>query len=495
MKRCIAVLLLIFCPFVSFAQSKQSDIRIVYVTRMVDIIPKSKDVGGFEQLGSLLKATRSSYKNSMFLNGGDFLAPSTMSSFDHGTHMIDILNSLSPDAVAVNEREFAYQEDELVLRVGEAAFPFVSYNILDPMTEGNLQGVEETICYEYDGIDICIISMVDPNVIVRYIPDRIKVNPDEERINKIAKGLRKDGAEVVILMVGHKLKDEAKMLAGSIDIILHSNSKLDAIESVGDGLVFRLGTIDGTAGLIDIKKGTDGKLAFSARIEKLIKYPVDAEIAQKINYYVSKLDKIMNVVVGELGSPLNTKKKMVRTSENAFGNLVADALREYYDTEVAIINGGSIRGNKIYEAGQKLTRRDIQTELPFRNDGVVIEVTGEQLNKALENGLSKIEDAKGRFLHVAGMNVHYCSTNPVGERLISSSMNNKKVQNGQKITLSTMDYLVSGGDGFTMLGEATPIRMKKSKLLMWEITRAYIQKYKKVSPVVEGRLIDDCKAK
>ena len=36
--------------------------------------------------------------------------------------------------------------------------------------------------------------------------------------------------------------------------------------------------------------------------------------------------------------------------------------------DVAFTNGGGIRGNKIYDAGHTLTRRDVLTELPVGNE-------------------------------------------------------------------------------------------------------------------------------
>ena len=65
--------------------------------------------------------------------------------------------------------------------------------------------------------------------------------------------------------------------------------------------------------------------------------------------------------------------------------------------------GGGIRGNKIYDAGTELTRRDILTELPFGNRTVKIEVTGETIWAALENGVSQVENSAGRFPQVSGL--------------------------------------------------------------------------------------------
>ena len=74
-----------------------------------------------------------------------------------------------------------------------------------------------------------------------------------------------------------------------------------------------------------------------------------------------------------IAEPLDTPHRALRTQETAIGNLFADAIRASTGADVAIVNGGGIRGNKQYPAGQKLTRRDVLIELPFGNVTVMVE--------------------------------------------------------------------------------------------------------------------------
>ncbi len=85
----------------------------------------------------------------------------------------------------------------------------------------------------------------------------------------------------------------------------------------------------------------------------------------------------------------------MRGGEAAIGNLIADAMREAAEADVAITNGGGIRGDTVYAPGTELTRRDILAELPFGNRTVKLEVTGEILRQALEHGLSQAEEGAG----------------------------------------------------------------------------------------------------
>ncbi len=93
----------------------------------------------------------------------------------------------------------------------------------------------------------------------------------------------------------------------------------------------------------------------------------DPETKAKTDELSSMLTKELDVAIGTTTTPLDSRRATVRTGEAALGNLVADALREAVKAEVAITNGGGLRGNKEYPAGHAITRKDVLTELPFGN--------------------------------------------------------------------------------------------------------------------------------
>ena len=109
----------------------------------------------------------------------------------------------------------------------------------------------------------------------------------------------------------------------------------------------------------------------------------------------------------------------MRGREAAIGNLIADAMRERSRADAAIMNGGGIRGGKVYEPGAAITRRDVQAELPFGNHLVALDVKGSDLRLALENGLSRLPAAAGRFPQVSGMTVEFDPQRPAGSRVLA----------------------------------------------------------------------------
>ena len=74
-------------------------------------------------------------------------------------------------------------------------------------------------------------------------------------------------------------------------------------------------------------------------------------------------------------NPRSRLDRMV-SSDCSIGDLIADAIRDATGAEIGLVNGGGIRGDRVYPAGAKLTRRDALTELPFNNVTVMIELKG-----------------------------------------------------------------------------------------------------------------------
>ena len=180
------------------APNKQN-ISIIYASDMPVI--GLKKVGGYPELASALQSYRNQKNTStFFLFGGNSLAPSPLASLDRGTHIIDILNSLEPDAMSVTKREFSYYEDELSLRAYEAAFPIVASNVFDKRSQANVDGLLDNVIVEQRGVKIGIISILDESAISDYLLKQVVILDPQKVISDSAYELREQGAELVVLI-------------------------------------------------------------------------------------------------------------------------------------------------------------------------------------------------------------------------------------------------------------------------------------------------------
>ena len=216
--------------------------------------------------------------------------------------------------------------------------------------------------------------------------------------------------------------------------------------------------------------------------------PSDDVTRKQIEQYSNRLNRLLNTELGVFESTVKTTRRSVRSEENEFGNLLADAMKLFVGSDIAIINGGVIRGNNIYPPGTTITRGLIATELPFRSRVVLIKVTGQDIIDALNNGVSRLGELKGRFPHVAG--IEY-AVSPVGGtyKVHSVLFNGKAIELERTYTVATSDYIATGGDGYTMLSGSRPISIGvRLTPLLSEVLVNYIQEKQVIKIQTEGRI-------
>jgi 2',3'-cyclic-nucleotide 2'-phosphodiesterase (5'-nucleotidase family) len=204
--------------------------------------------------------------------------------------------------------------------------------------------------------------------------------------------------------------------------------------------------------------------------------------------YESQLSKELDVEIGITETDLDSRKATVRGEEAAIGNLIADAMRNAVGADVAITNGGGIRGNKQIALGSKLTRRDVLTELPFGNKTVLLTVKGATILAALENGVSQVEQGGGRFPQLSGMMVKVDLRKPAGSRVVSVEVGGKPLDNATEYKLATNDFMLRGGDGYKMLADGTVLLGERDGKLMADQVMEYVAKAGTVAPKPEGRV-------
>ena len=214
----------------------------------------------------------------------------------------------------------------------------------------------------------------------------------------------------------------------------------------------------------------------------------DPKIQPVVARYEAKLDEQLAVPVGTATVTLDTRRSTVRTAESNFGDLIADAMRAGVGADVALMNGGGIRGDRTYAPGTVLTRKDILRELPFGNVVVLIELSGADLLAALENGVSQIEDGAGRFPQVSGMTFTFDPAKPPGSRIVAVQVGGRPLERGRLYKVATNEYVYGGGDGYAALSRGRPLIDASGASLLTSIVIDYIARHGEIAPRLEGRI-------
>ncbi|MEP1383420.1 MAG: 5'-nucleotidase C-terminal domain-containing protein [Paraglaciecola sp.] len=479
-------------PILVAAQDSIKQATIVFTANMADV--SAKGGKSYSRLATVLKQQRNENKMTIFVFGGGSVGPSPMSSFDRGSHIIDLLNTLEPDLMTITKREFSYFEDELSLRSYEAAFPLIASNIFDPLTQGNQDGLHQYALIAKPGIKIGFINIVEKEVVTEYLLKRIEVVPPEAVVHSLANLLKAQGADLVALTYSKPLLLYQDFLNSDI-IDFAINIRTDG-ENFNQSIIthkynFRISEKNNALKL-GLQWQDSEKLDLYIEKEEIEvgDYLEDPEVALQVSSYNTRLDRLLNQHIGTLKTPMNSIRKSVRTEENAMANFIVDAMREYVKADVAILNGGSIRGGKTYTANSILTRKDIALELPFRSRLIKVSVTGADIKTILEHGVSAVEELKGRYPHVSGIKFKYDTANARGSRVTSITFNGKAVIPTAIYSLATSDYLIGGGDEYPLIKSADSTSQTNASLpLISEVIISAIQRQQAIAPRVDSRVL------
>lgn len=214
-------------------------------------------------------------------------------------------------------------------------------------------------------------------------------------------------------------------------------------------------------------------------------------VAEKLGGFREAIDALKGRVIGETQVALEGERAKVRSGETNLGNLIADAIlwkAQPAGAQMALWNGGGIRAS--LPAGP-LTFGNCMQVLPFGNYLVVLELTGEQIWQALENGVSQVEKTAGRFPHVAGLRFVWDPGKAPGSRVEKVEVFLEgawqPIDLGATYRLATSNFLAAGGDGYTVFLEAK--NSWNLGFVDYEVLAEYIQAHSPVAPQVEGRIV------
>ncbi len=456
--------------------------------------------GGFARLNAVVKAEKAANPNTLYLFDGDMISPSLLSGIDKGSNTIELTNVVPFDLAVPGNHEFDFGPDVFLERVKQSKYPWAAINI--EMPDGaDVAGVGHDVVMKTFGTDLKVALVpveLDDTVTLATTKDW-KFDPTVATAMDAAKKARADGADLVIGVVhaGHD-QDYALQDSHVFDLIVSGHDHDLRMGWDGISAYVETSTEANYLPITDInvtvtpaegdKKRT---VAWSPefRIIDTATVTPDPDTQKIVDELKTKLSAELDVQIGTSTGELDSRRADVRFMETTMGDLVADAMKAQTGADVAITNGGGIRGDKVYPAGTVLTRKDIFTELPFGNKTVMTEITGQALIDALETGFSETgAGGDGRFPQISGVVVNADLTKAPGARVVTVSVNGKAIDPAAKYKVATNDYMLGGGNGYKSLGTGTVLIPAEAAHLMASDVIDYITAQKTINVTVDGRI-------
>jgi 5'-nucleotidase / UDP-sugar diphosphatase len=456
--------------------------------------------GGMARFAAAVKAererARAQNRYLFCVHAGDTLSPSLMSSFDHGAHMIDLFNAAGLNIFVPGNHEFDFGKDVYFERMKEAQFSIVAANLKD--RDGATPPYhKESLVLEADGIKLALIGAAYENTPTVSRPGDLRFLPAIPAVVANAKAARAAGADfVTAIMHADKQNGAALMNTHAVDLILSGHNHDLHVDFDGHTALVESEQDANYVTVVDIDiartpNAAGGSLVWwpDFRIIDTAKIDPDPLVLAKVRDYQARLERKIDVEIATLAAPLDSHTDCVRLRECAIGNFVADALRKAARAEIALVNGGSIRGNRLYAAGTKLMKRDVLDELPFGNKTVLTLVSGKAVLSALENGFSRLGAPSGRFPQVSGLSVVVDPAAPPGARVKTATVNGEALDPSRDYRLATNDFMARGGDGYGMLAGKSEVTKDSGTRLVALDVIGYAEALKFVDAKEEGRTV------
>ena len=379
-------------------------------------------IAGYAKLAAVKESYTASGAYTLLVDAGDYIQGDPTVSASQGKTAIELMNSTGYDAATVGNHEFDYGYANLKTISAQANFPILAANV---QYNGATAFDSHTIFTAANGKKIGVFGLETPETATKAHPAKIQgvTFVGGQDMMKLAQTevdtLKAAGCDYVICLghlgidaesTGNRSIDVLNAVTG-IDVFIdgHSHSTLDQIKAatngtgkVGNAYLTSTGTKLANVGVVDI--APDGTITTSnVPLDTLTAENADtAAVIQRIQ---QQIDTDYGAVFAQSEVQLNGEKAQVRTGETNLGDLITDAMLWQAGTlgekvDAAISNGGGIRAS-LSVGG--LTKKDINTVLPFGNTLYLVKLTGAQLLEALEASTCSLPESIGAFPQVSGI--------------------------------------------------------------------------------------------
>ena len=432
---------------------------------------EGKCFGGSARLVTAINEARTRSDNSILVDGGDQFQGTLFYTYYKGKLAAEMMNKMGYTAMTVGNHEFDDGPEVLRGFADALEFPILMSNA-DISGEVLLRDViQKSVIIEQAGEKIGLIGLTpqDTDELASPGPNVVFLDPSsavQAEVDKLtAIGVNK----IIVLSHSGYLVDQAVAAnTTGVDVIVggHSNTLLSNTNEwaegayptmVGDTAIVQAYAYGKFLGELNVTFDAAGKILQAVGEPLILDGTVseDSVTKNRIADAAVPLEGIRNQVVAKSSAVIQGDRKVCRVAECEMGNLVADAMLAHVaeqGAQIAIANSGGLRAS--IDAGD-VTMGEVLTVLPFQNTLATFQISGQGVIDALENGVSQVEEVKGRFPQVAGLKFTWdLSVAPnegrVVEVLVAESAGFVPIDPAALYMVVTNNYVRNGGDGYKM---------------------------------------------
>jgi len=449
--------------------------------------------GGMARLATLVRRLRAAHPNIVFAHAGDMLSPSPMSTVLRGAQMVSVLNALGLDVATFGNHEFDFGPGVLRERMAESRFAWLSANVLERGGGQPFGGAARDRLIERGSLSVGLFGLTTPETATTSAGGGDVDFRDPRAAGKaVAADLRRRGARIVVAVTHQHMRADRELArAADVDVILGGHEHEPLVAEEGKALITKAGSDARYLVEVSIWLRPDGALVERSWTfhEVSARLPEDPDVGAVVRTFEARLNRELAAEVGRTTVPLEARRARLRTEETNLGDFLTDAMRARLEADVALMNGGGIRSDRILPAGP-LTKRDVLGLLPFTNVVMKVAASGARLREALEQGLGRLEREGGGFLQASGLRMTYDPRQPAGRRVLGIEVGGLPLDPVKTYTVAVVDWVARGGDGIIAFADSRILLDATDGPMLSDVLLGAITARGTIAPAVDGRLRD-----
>ncbi|MDR9761435.1 5'-nucleotidase C-terminal domain-containing protein [Rhizobium redzepovicii] len=477
---------------------------------------KKECFGGAARLKTAIDQRRQalSGKNVLLLNAGDNFQGSLFYTTYKGAAEAEFLNLMKFDAMTVGNHEFDDSEDGLATFLDKVQFPVVTANVKAAAASKLGDRIKPSLVLDVGSQKIGIVGAVTNDTAELSSPGpNVTIADDVEAITAAVQDLKGQGVNKIIALTHVGYPRDLALIAKipDVDIVVggHSHSLLSNTDPKAEGPYPTM--VDNPGGYkVPVVQAASyskylGDLVVNFDDSGVVKdakgdpilidssFTPDPAVVARIAELAKPIEELRKKVIGSSEAPIDGDRKVCRVKECSMGNLVADAMLDRTKNQgvaIAFQNGGGLRASI---DGGEVTQGEVITVLPFQNTLATFEATGADIVKALENGVSQIDQGAGRFPQVAGLKFSFDQSKPVGSRVsdvqVKEGDNFAPIDQAKTYKVATNNFMRAGGDGYSIFKEGKNAYDFGPDLA--DVTAEYLAAHSPYKPYTDGRVTEN----
>ena len=456
-------------PLAAAAEESEHRLTILHTNDLLGrLLPEpyfdEADWGGFVRLAHLIKEQRSARPDSVLVvDGGDTLGDSPLAGVDAGRMVVRLMNAIGYDAMVVGNHEFDYGLDSLRVRASEANFNVLSANVR--VASDSTALFAPFVLIERAGLQIALIGLLSPQALKVVNPVKnpaLNIDNPHLVLETLLEGPagRADLQVVLVHMSAQEARDLVRAfpqvdlcIAGGFARETHKGALEHVVRFAGGGYLVTTPGRGAFLGLVDMAvHRKEDKIVLVDVQPQLVpispEVPQDQTVASLIDEQEEAVQRAQQQQLGNTNEPIDDTAQWV-----------ADLIRTRLNTEVSVINQGTLR---VLTLDGDIQLGTLIRLVRYDDILVRVEVLGSQLTAMAASSAKRTSG--GQRLVFSGYDVE---TGLIGGRPLVPE---------EKYQVATTSYLASGGDDYWTKKE--PLNMELADwITLKQMLEEHIRRY------------------